>query len=91
VRVNGRRRFGVDEGLCIGCGLCHERAPENFEVPPGELCSRVVKQPCDAPEEGACLEAQEYCPAGGVYQEDTDAATSRGEYHAGPRSQNEPE
>ena len=65
-RVNGVRRFGVDDEICIGCGLCHERAPENFEVPEGEHASRVTKQPVGASEEEACLEAEEYCPAGGI-------------------------
>ena len=65
-RMNGFRRFGVDGEICIGCGLCHERAPENFEVPEGEFCSRVTRQPVDTAEEEACLEAEDYCPAGGI-------------------------
>jgi ferredoxin len=72
-RVNGVRRFGVDGEICIGCGLCHERAPENFEVPEGEHESRVTKQPVDIAEEEACLEAEEYCPAGGISHDAEDS------------------
>lgn len=61
-----RSRFAVDEVLCIGCGLCHERAPENLDVPPGTLAAVVTKQPVDAEEEAACLEAAEFCPTGGL-------------------------
>ena len=74
-RVNGVRRYGVDEEICIGCGLCHERAPENFEVPEGEHASRVSKQPVDTAEDEACFEAEEYCPAGGI-SHDPDAPPS---------------
>ena len=59
-------RFTVDEDICIGCGLCHERAPENLDVPDGEYTARVVKQPVDPSEESACDEAAEYCPTGGL-------------------------
>ncbi len=71
-RMNGFRRFGVDDELCIGCGLCHERAPENFEVPEGEFSSRVTRQPVDTAEEEECLEAEEYCPTGGIAHEPED-------------------
>ncbi len=59
-------RLGVDEDLCIGCGLCHGRAPENIEFVPSEHHARVVKQPVGAAEERACTEAAEYCPTGGL-------------------------
>ncbi len=58
--------FEVVEDDCIGCGLCSERAPENFEVPGGSSVARVVKQPATPEEEEACLEAHEYCPIGGL-------------------------
>ena len=60
------RRYTVDEGNCIGCGLCHERAPENFEVPEGDMVARVTRQPAAASEEEACEEASEYCPTDGI-------------------------
>jgi ferredoxin len=62
-------RFRVDDRLCLGCGLCHERAPDHFDVPEGELLSRVTRQPTDAVEEEACREAEKYCPAGGISHE----------------------
>lgn len=73
VEAGGRRRFGVDRDLCIGCRLCEERAPENFEVPSDVSWSRVFQQPRDEQEERACLEAQEYCPTACVYVEEEDA------------------
>jgi len=60
-------RFEVVEDDCIGCGLCSERAPENFEVPRGSNVARVIKQPGTSEEEEACLEAHEYCPIGGLH------------------------
>ena len=60
--------FDVDRELCIGCCLCHERAPDNLEVPLGEMVSRVKKQPIDDAEEKACVEAAEYCPTGALYR-----------------------
>lgn len=65
-RDTGWARFAVDEQLCIGCGLCEVRAPENMEVAPGESHARVYKQPGDAAEQAACGEACDYCPTGGL-------------------------
>jgi ferredoxin len=59
-------RFSIDDELCIGCRLCHERAPQNFEVPAHETTARVIRQPSDAAEQAACKEALEYCPTGGI-------------------------
>jgi ferredoxin len=73
-RVNGSLRFSVDGGVCIGCGLCHERAPENFGVTEGEFCSSVTRQPINAVEEDACIEAERFCPAGGISQEPGDSS-----------------
>jgi ferredoxin len=70
VGAGGRQRFTVDRELCIGCRLCEERAPENFEVPPGATWSQVFQQPRDEREERACRDAQAYCPAGAVRVED---------------------
>ena len=58
--------FSVDPDLCIGCGLCEIRAPENMEVAPGETHARVWKQPESDDEQAACVEASEYCPTGGL-------------------------
>ncbi len=59
-------RLSVDEELCIGCGLCHERAPHNVDVPSGAQVAKITKQPTSDAEEAACLEAAEYCPTGGL-------------------------
>jgi ferredoxin len=72
-RVNGLARFSVDGRMCLGCGLCHERAAENFDVPEGEFSSRVTRQPISAVEEDACIEAEKYCPAGGISHEPGDS------------------
>jgi ferredoxin len=65
-------RFTVDEDLCISCRLCHERAPQNFEVPHAAAAS-VVRQPVNDAEQKACLEAFEYCPTGGVQKLEQEA------------------
>ncbi len=61
-----QHRVEVVPDDCIGCGLCSERAPENFEIPTGTSIAQVFKQPETSPEEEACLEACDYCPMGGV-------------------------
>ncbi|MEB2346243.1 MAG: ferredoxin [Deltaproteobacteria bacterium] len=62
--------FEIDEDLCIGCGLCRERAPDNMETGPGSSVARVVRQPANDHEEAACREAAEYCPTGGILVEE---------------------
>ena len=71
--TNGRLRFSLDSALCFGCGLCHERAAENFERVEGDLSFYVSKQPIDAAEEDACIEAEDYCPAGGISHQPGDS------------------
>ena len=77
-------RFDVDEDLCIGCGLCHERVPENLEVPVGDLVARVKKQPVDADEAAGCHEAAEYCPTGALNQVRVEDRLPRDAAVAGP-------
>ena len=60
-------RFEVVEEDCIGCGLCFERAPDNFEMRTGTSIAQVFKQPETSVEEEACLEACDYCPMGGLH------------------------
>ncbi len=66
------RKFEVVEKECINCGLCVERAPENFEMPAG-CAAKVVKQPENEQEEEACMEASEFCPMGGLQPSTADA------------------
>lgn len=69
--VNGHfAHFEIDEDLCIGCGLCRERAPENLDTPTGSHVATVVRQPMSRTEETACREAAEYCPTGGILVEE---------------------
>ncbi|MCP5119727.1 MAG: ferredoxin [bacterium] len=58
--------FEVIESECIGCGLCLERAPGNFQIPAGVTAARVFKQPGTSAEEQACFEACDYCPMGAL-------------------------
>jgi len=59
-------RFAVDDELCIGCGLCHLRAPENVEVPDGSMVASVTRQAMTAEEESNLTEAARFCPTGGL-------------------------
>jgi ferredoxin len=72
-------RFEVVEDDCIGCGLCSERAPENFEIPSGTTIALVRKQPENSAEEQACIEACDYCPMGGLQAESSPAGPSAGD------------
>ncbi len=73
-----REKFEVDEDLCIGCGLCEERAPENMEVPATLMHARVAKQPTTDEEEEACIEAAEYCPTTGLRRVSNEEAAAAG-------------
>ncbi len=61
-----RTQFLIEGGLCIGCGLCHERVPDNLEMDEAEMYARVTKQPTSDAEEAGCMAASEYCPTGGL-------------------------
>jgi len=56
--------------VCIGCTLCSEIAPNNFnentdeELPVGH--NYVYKQPEDDAEEASCDEAMATCPANAI-------------------------
>lgn len=71
-----RARFEVDSNLCIGCGLCHERAPDNIDVPRGEYHAVVTQQPRTDAEEQALSEAAEYCPTGGLRRLESDVCSA---------------
>ena len=59
-------QFCVDSRLCIGCGLCEERAPGNLEVPAGADSAHVFQQPADEFELITVGEAADYCPTGAL-------------------------
>lgn len=67
-------RFEVIVEECIRCGLCAERAPDNMEIPADSGAAEVFKQPENAEEEEACLEASDYCPMGGLHANDADSS-----------------
>ncbi len=69
-------RFEVVDDDCIGCGLCSERAPANFELPAGSHTAQVVRQPETSEEEQACLDACDYCPMGGIKSSTPDAPSA---------------
>jgi ferredoxin len=64
------RQYEVEESLCIGCGLCETHAPENVELAPGVMHSRVYQQPRTAEEEQNCADAARFCPTGGLHPTD---------------------
>ncbi len=68
------RSFDIDDDYCTGCGLCQERAPENFAMPNGATIARVQRQPQGEDESVACEEAAEYCPTGAIRDLDAKAA-----------------
>ena len=51
---------------CIGCGLCTETAPDNFEFNENEEYAYVYKQPENDEEKKACQEALEDCPSDAI-------------------------
>lgn len=62
----------VDQGKCIGCGLCYNSvAPQIFSVSEESGKSEVAKQPETPEEEQAAKDAIESCPVQAI-QEDED-------------------
>ena len=50
----------VDEGTCIGCGLCEQTCPAVFEMVDG--IAKVRVDPTPAGEEASCRDAAQACP-----------------------------
>jgi len=48
---------------CIGCGACHEEAPDNFAASEDETYYYVCKQPENEEEEEKVRAAMEACPS----------------------------
>jgi ferredoxin len=59
----------VDEDLCVACGLCEARVPENLAIDDEENSAHVIKQPVGEVENEGCIEAVDYCPTGGLKAE----------------------
>lgn len=47
---------------CIGCGMCHEVAPEYFMLDDANGTAYVGKQPADDSAKSQCEEALTSCP-----------------------------
>ena len=69
-------RFCVDARLCIGCGLCEERAPGNLVVPADVDAAQLIRQPASEAELLAVGQAADYCPSGALARVE-DVATAR--------------
>ena len=78
------RRFKVSDDDCTGCGLCSERAPENFEPRTGDMIVRIKSQPQDEQQAADCEEAADYCPAGAI--RNLEAGETRPDDSAAPKS-----
>lgn len=47
---------------CIGCAMCHEIAPDHFEIDPAEGIAYVRAQPTTKSGLELCAEAMNSCP-----------------------------
>ncbi len=58
----GRRKIGVDQGICIGCGSCVGLYPEDFELTSDGLAECISGE--------AEEDAADCCPVGAIAIED---------------------
>lgn len=58
---NIQGKYYVD-GACIGCGMCHEIAPDYFKVDEAEGTAYVFQQPSTDDAGASCAEAMSSCP-----------------------------
>lgn len=57
-------RFFIDSDLCVSCGACIVKAPNNFT--PGDGGYYINRQPTTPDEIQACTEALKGCPVDAV-------------------------
>ena len=53
-------KVAVDEGLCVGCGLCADTCPEAFAME--EDKAKIKANPVPANSEDCCKKVKEDCP-----------------------------
>lgn len=53
-------KAAVDQGTCVGCGLCADTCPEVFEMEAGT--AKVIVSTIPANVESSCKEAAQNCP-----------------------------
>ncbi len=51
---------------CIGCGMCHEVAPDYFKIDDSEGTAFVAMQPTDDDGKAACAEGMSSCPVDAI-------------------------
>ena len=51
---------------CIGCAICSEIAPDNFQFNHEQGCEYVCKQPDTEEEKRRCVEAMDICPVSAI-------------------------
>jgi len=56
------KKVTVDQGLCIGCGLCNSMAPDVFEMGPDGLAETIA----DTTDNADVDDAAASCPAGAI-------------------------
>lgn len=54
----------VDEGACVGCGLCVDTCPDVFDM--SDDIAKVIVEEVPEGSQDACREAAESCPVDAI-------------------------
>jgi ferredoxin len=77
MKRDAQRKYYI-AASCIGCSLCSETAPGNFQMDYEDGFGYVIKQPETPAEESLCLKAMASCPTSAIGNNGMKSSNNRG-------------